>query len=83
MVDPPVVNPLDREQVPEAGSYRPGDAVWVHRHRQWNPGMVRAASAGAVLVDYHGVDLRGVLTDTVPALYVMARDVPDRSGGGR
>lgn len=73
----PTVNPLDRDRVPAAGFYRPGDPVWVHRHGAWNPGMVRAASAKAVLVDYHRSGQRGVLTDTVAALYVVPRDDPD------
>jgi hypothetical protein len=73
----PSVNPLDRGQVPGCDSYRPGDAVWVYRHGGWNPGMVRAASAKAVLVDYHRPGQRGVLTDTVPELYVTIRHEPD------
>ena len=73
----PEVNPLDREQVPAAGTYRAGEPVWVHRHGRWNPGTVREASARAVLVDYHVVGQRGSLTDTVMDLHVMRRDDPD------
>ena len=77
MTDVPNVNPLDRGRVPATDSYRPGDAVWVYRHGGWNPGTLRAASAKAVLVDYHRPGQRGVLTDTVPDLYVMSRDEPE------
>lgn len=77
VVRPPEVNPLDREQVPAAGTYRAGEPVWVHRHRRWNPGIVREASPRAVLVDYHVAGQRGSLTDTVMDLYVMRRDDPD------
>lgn len=73
----PTMNPLDRDQVPAADSYQPGDPVWVHRHGAWNPATVRAASAHAILVDYHRPGQRGVVTDTVAALYVMIRDEPD------
>lgn len=75
--EPPVVNPLDRGQVPAADSYQPGDAVWVFRHGVWNPGTVRSSSRVAVLVDYHRPGGGGVLTDTVADLYVMPRDQPD------
>lgn len=71
------MNPLDRDQVPAADSYQPGDPVWVHRHGAWNPGTVRAASAKTVLVDYHRPGQGGGLTDTVAALFVMIRDEPD------
>jgi hypothetical protein len=69
----PGVNPLDREQVPAAGTYRAGEAVWVHRHGRWNPGTVRGASPLAVLVDYHVVGQRGRLTDTIMELNIMRR----------
>lgn len=75
--DAPTMNPLDRDQVPAADSYQPGDAVWVYRHGAWNPATVREASARAVLVDYHRPGQRGSLTDTVMDLYVMRRDDPD------
>ncbi|WP_148083531.1 hypothetical protein [Micromonospora sp. Llam0] len=73
----PTANPLDRDRVPAADSYQPGDPVWVHRHGEWNSGMVREASGRAVLVDYHRPGQRGSLTDTVLNLYVMRRDDPD------
>lgn len=71
------MNPLDRSEVAPAGSYQAGTAVWTYRHSTWNPGTVRAATDAAVLVDYHKPGQRGILTDTVSDLYVMAREQPD------
>lgn len=73
----PTVNPLNRDEVAPAGSYQPHTAVWTYRHGSGNPGTVRAATDAAVLVDYHIPGQRGILTDTVSDLYVMAREQPD------
>jgi hypothetical protein len=73
----------DGDAVAAAGSYRPGQPVWVFRG-SWRPGVVITASALAVSVRYQPNTARGTAVDTVLAADLVIRkdfepitDLPD------
>src|SRR2546421_2466528 len=67
----------NRADLAPAGSYRPGDPVWVYREGGWRPGVVESASGRAVLVTYRLRGGTGTVVDTMTAEYVVARDAAD------
>jgi hypothetical protein len=68
----PKVDPLQRTDVAEPASYRPGEEVWVYRHGEWRPGVVEAGGLHGVQVRYWVG--RGTRVDTVRPEYVMRRE---------
>lgn len=82
ILPPPDFGPdqRDPEQVPPADSYRRGDPVWVHRHGEWQPGVVDGASPFAVIVTYQQEGMRGTVVDTVPAACLAPRDRRQSAG---
>ena len=71
----PTCEPARRDptEVAPADTYRRGDPVWVHRHGDWRPGVVEAASARAVLATYRCAQGQGTVVDTMAAAYVLPR----------
>lgn len=63
--------------VPPAGTYRPGDPVWIHRDGQWRPGVVESASPVAVTARYRCAEGLGTVVDTVCVEHVAAREHVD------
>lgn len=72
----PVIDPNQRppDDVPAADSYRPADPVWVWPpgDAHWRPGVVDAASPGAVLVTFQRPG-GGTGVDSLLARHVMPR----------
>jgi hypothetical protein len=73
----PSIGPSERDpgDITAADSYRPGEAVWIHRGA-WRPGIVLDASSRAVIVRYRHQG-RAVGVDTVLAHHVARRDEHD------
>ncbi|WP_406106492.1 hypothetical protein [Micromonospora globbae] len=73
----PSISPVARDpgDIAAAASYRPGEAVWIHRG-SWRPGVVLGASSRAVIVRYR-YQGRAVGVDTVLANCVARRDEHD------
>jgi hypothetical protein len=72
----PTIDPDRRDPagIAPADSYRPADAVWIHRGGRWCPGVIESASARAATVTYRPTDAGGTSVETLTAECLLHRD---------